>query len=91
MTGFRGRYRNKRDANEPLIVAALEAHGFVVVRLDTPVDLVVSRKGETWLCEVKNGNAELKEHQAEFLDRWQGKTAVLRSVEDVQELARVAK
>jgi hypothetical protein len=89
--GFRGRYQNKRDANEPEIVAAFLAHGFSVARLDQPADLLVGKHGRTWLVEVKIEGAKLNAKQREFRDAWRGQFDVVRSVEDVAEFAREVK
>ncbi len=51
----------RRDANEPAIVAALEAAGAVVQRLDDGggvPDLLVAYAGRTHLLEVKNPDAK---------------------------------
>jgi hypothetical protein len=52
----------QRDASEPNIVAALEAIGCSVVRLDDDKrsglpDLLVGHRGQSWLIEVKNPEA----------------------------------
>lgn len=47
----------RRDANEPAIVAALEAVGAAVQQLDPPLpDLLVSFRGVLLLIEVKDHN-----------------------------------
>lgn len=52
MRRFRGSMR--RDENEPEIIAALEAAGAVVRRLDPPMpDLLISFRGTLDLLEVK--------------------------------------
>lgn len=85
--GFRGRYRNKRDTNEPLIVQALQAHGFSVVRLDVPADLLLGKHGRTWLAEVKQEGCKLSDPQSDFYDGWRGNKLILRGIEDVTEFA----
>lgn len=86
--GFRGQHRNKRDANEPEIVSALEAHGFTVCRMDTPVDLLIGKHGRTWIAEVKQEGKRLNSNQEEFFAGWRGNKEVMRSVQDVQDFAR---
>ena len=86
--GFRGRYKSARDANEPEIVATLEAHGFTVERLDKPVDLVFGKHGQTWIAEVKMEGKPLNANQTAFYERWRGNKAVFRSTEDVRDFAR---
>lgn len=76
---YQGRAR-KRDANEPGIVAALEAAGATVVELDKPVDLLVGYGSDTDLLEVKNGNQppswqRVTPDQVKFFKAWKGKRA----------------
>lgn len=79
------RYANKRDANECGIIAALEALGCLVYRLDKPVDLLVSHRGTIHLCEVKTRKGKLTRDQEQFAQYWPIK--VLRTVEDAVALA----
>lgn len=83
--GFRGKYANKRDANEAEIVAALRAYGYSVVHMDQPVDLLIGKHGKTWVAEVKMEGKKLNKTQAAFKDEWRGNFTVFRSVEDVAE------
>lgn len=83
----RGPQRNRRDANEPEIVQALEAYGFTVRRIDVPVDLLIGRKGRTWIAEIKREGGKLTPAQERFKAAWSGNWIVLRSVEDVAEFA----
>lgn len=86
--GFRGQYKNKRDANEGDIVATLEAHGFSVVRLDMPADLLIGYDNKTWLAEVKMPKAKLSGPQVKFYSTWRGNELILRSVEDAAAWAK---
>lgn len=86
--GFRGRYKNKRDANEGQVVATLRAHGLSVVSLDTPVDLLCGFGGQTWAVEVKDGKAPLTEAQIAFYEAWRGNHTIIRSVADAEQFAR---
>lgn len=79
------RYANKRDANEPGIVAALESLGCVVLRMDKPVDLLVLHRGTVHLCEVKTRKGKFTRDQAEFAQFWPVK--ILRTVDDAIALA----
>ena len=84
----------RRDANEGLIVDALEAHGFIVTRMDQPVDLLVSKGGHWWPVEVKNpvGRNRLEGKQREFIERHHdADVPILRTVDDVAELAEKVK
>ena len=78
----------KRDANEPEIIASLEAHGMSVSRLDTPVDLLVGYGGFTWAVEVKMPSGVFTKAQIEFYDTWNGNRTILRSVSDAMKFAR---
>ena len=73
---------NKRDKNEPEIVAALESIGCIVVRLDKPLDLLCGYKGRNWLLEVKGEGGRLTKDQVEFLESWKGQAAVIREAEE---------
>lgn len=79
------RFANKRDANEPGIIAALEALGCMVYRLDKPVDLLVLHRGTVHLCEVKTRKGRLTADQRQFSESWP--IRVLRTVEDAIALA----
>ena len=74
------RYANKRDENEPGIIAALEALGAMVYRLDKPVDLLVLHRGTVHLCEVKTRKGKLTRDQETFAQYWP--ISVLRTVDD---------
>ncbi len=63
------RYAKKRDANEPEIVAALEAVGAEVMRLDV-VDLLVYFRGALYLLEVKTAKGTLTAVQKKLFPRW---------------------
>ena len=90
--GIRGQHKNRRDTNEPEIVAVLEAHGLSVERVDKPLDLIVGYGARTYLCEVKNGpKAKLTKFQEAFFGRWRGHATVLTSVKDAEQFARSVK
>jgi Holliday junction resolvase-like predicted endonuclease len=90
----------RRDANEPEIIAALEAVGARVRKLDQPVDLLVAFNGYVFLIEVKppadsaQGKAhkadrkkrERAERQRQWLEQWPGPTAVVETAEQALEL-----
>ena len=74
-----------RDANEPEIIAALEAIGCSVARLDTPADLLVGRGAKNILLEVKmpgKENRKDQEDQRKAREAWRGQIAVVTSVEE---------
>ena len=85
--GFRGKYKNKRDLNEPEIIATLQAFGFSVERLDTPLDLICGYGGSDYLVEVKQPSGTLTGPQEIFFEHWKGSKTILRSVEDAQQWA----
>ena len=89
--GFRGRHKNRRDANEADLVAELRAHGFSVYMLDQPLDLLVGYAGRTYLVEIKTPKGKLTQPQLEFMDGWRGDATVLRTSEDVQTFVRMVK
>lgn len=81
----------KIDANQPAIVAALEAIG-ASVAITSAVgrgfpDLVVGMRGRNWLLELKDGDKSpsrrtLTPDQIEFKARWRGHWAVVTSAEE---------
>lgn len=84
------RFANKRDASEPEIVSTLELMGFSVVRMDTPVDLLVGFRGRCWLVECKSSDKgygkALNANQADFDAGWRGpKIVILRSSQDAMD------
>ena len=83
----------KRDASEPEIVSTLEQCGFSVVRMDTPVDLLVGFRGRCWLVECKTGSTGygkgLNQNQSDFDAAWRGpRVVILRSAEDAGNWAK---
>jgi hypothetical protein len=87
------RYAKARDANEPEIVAALEAAGAVVIRLEPSTaglpDLLVGYRGRNILMEIKlppgprggTGHSPLSDDQVAFMQAWPGAAYVVRSAE----------
>lgn len=76
------RYANRRDQSEPAIVAALEALGCLVERMDKPADLLVrlpAGKGIA-LVECKTGRGKLTKDQVTFHEQWP--VNILRTVDD---------
>lgn len=55
------RYAKRRDANEPLIIAALRAAGCRVWALDKPFDLLVGIGGRFVVLEVKSSARRRKD------------------------------
>lgn len=76
---------NRRDANEPEVVSALEICGATVTRLSVPggPDLLVGFRGRTWLVEVKSAKGKLNPAQAKWHADWRGDpVVVVRSADD---------
>lgn len=65
----------KRDANEPAIVATLRAVGASVDLLpgaNGRPDLLVGFRGQTFLLETKSEQGRLENSQLEWLAAWRG-------------------
>jgi len=80
----------KADANQPAIVAALEAAGATVQHLhrvgEGCPDLAVGHAGKTYLIEVKDGSKppsaqKLNKRQEEWFQGWKGHAVVVNSPE----------
>lgn len=74
------RHNAKRDQIEPMIVAAFEALGCLVYRIDTPCDLLLLHRGQVMLVEVKGKTGTLTSDQKRFAENWP--LHVVRSVDD---------
>tara|TARA_R110000765_G_scaffold315765_1_gene408283 strand:- start:234 stop:518 length:285 start_codon:yes stop_codon:yes gene_type:complete len=89
--GFRGRYKNKRDANEAEIIEQFKVHGFSVYPLDQPLDLLVGYMGRNYLIEVKMPKGNLTDAQVQFLDGWRGSANIIRTTEEATEFVVLVK
>ena len=75
---------NKVDANQAVIIEALEKTGATVQTLGAVgngcPDLLVGRLGLNLLLEVKNpeGKNEVGDKQAKWMERWRGQKVVVR-------------
>jgi len=88
----RVRSTQSRDGNEPELVEALEACGFGVTPLaameeGTP-DLLVSRRGHWHLLEVKQRHGRIRDSQKAFALKHHAHVYVLRTIDDVINLAK---
>lgn len=86
------RHGAKRDRSEPEIVNTLIECGFSVVRMDTPVDLLVGFRKRTWLVEAKSGHKgyakTLNANQKSFADTWRGsEVVILRDAQEARDWA----
>ena len=91
------KYANKRDANEPEIVQALEAIGCTVFRMDRPVDLLVGYLSPigpiNFLIECKmpgRENRKDQQTQRDWMKGWRGQVRVVTSAEEAIELVTQA-
>ncbi len=69
----------RRDANEPAIIAALEAIGATVEPLpggNGRPDLLVGWRGQLWLIEVKLPGERLNSLQKQWHRAWKGKAHI---------------
>lgn len=84
-----GKYQvHQIDRNAKEIIQALEAGGCSVESIGRPVDIAVGLRGRSYLFEIKQPKAKLRESQIKFINRWVGHVGVLRSIEDVQVFLR---
>ena len=78
----------KVDGNQKTIVKALRQVGAIVLDLHrvggSCPDLLVLFQGKLILLEVKNpeGFNRLSDGQMKFIEKWQGTTFIVRSIED---------
>ena len=84
--------RNKPDANQPEIVAALRSIGAVVFLIGIPLDLLIAFRGKLTLMEVKNPDGENKvsKSQQKTIDILKAvgvRVVVVRSVDEAIEEA----
>ena len=75
------RYDARRDANEKDIVAALEAVGATVERLDV-IDLLCGFRGINYLLEVKTAAGALSKKQSDWIMAWNGGIYIVRTVDE---------
>jgi len=78
------RYNPKRDANEIDIVNEFKKHGISVVRLNTPLDLLLGYNKRNYLVEVKLPDKKLNKKQIEFTEDWKGQFFICYSVEQAR-------
>jgi hypothetical protein len=86
------RWAAKVDGNHAEIVELFQVLGWSVLSLarvgQGVPDLLIAKQGRTVLVEVKMRLGRLQPLQELFLSWWQGETAIVRSLEDVQALNR---
>ena len=88
-------YGKRVDGPHGAIVKALRQCGCAVVDLSSQghgvPDLMVGRKGQTVLLEVKTARGQLRQSQKDFAATWTGcPVLVVRSVDDAIKLIGVA-
>lgn len=84
------RYAARRDTTEPEIIMALEQMGFHAEQISAPglPDLLLSRAGQWFVCEVKTGKGRLTKAQHVFHGAAKAPIPILRTVEQAVEWAR---
>jgi Holliday junction resolvase len=85
----------RRDGNESALVMALEAQGFVVMRVSGAgcPDLVVWHRasGRAWPVEIKQPKGTHTEAQVRWKAAWRGPAPItLRTIDDALRFALVA-
>lgn len=77
-------YAKKVDANQALIVKALERAGVSVEIIGKPLDLLCCAKGRTFLMEIKNldGRDRLTNDQIKFIAEWPGEIHIVHTAEE---------
>lgn len=84
---------NRRDANEPEIIAYFKSVGASVLCIDD-VDLIVGFCGRNYLVEVKKHKTpgmdrksyDLNPRQVKIHEEWRGQICVVRDVDDAKRL-----
>ena len=92
------RRANRRDSNHIKIRDEFRRLGFAVkdvADLKNFCDLLVSKNGQTWCIEVKDGTLppskrKLTEGEEIFRHNWQGNYSIVLSVEDVAKINNIA-
>lgn len=82
------RYNRRRDANEKEIIDVFEVAGISVVRLDTPLDLLLGFNERNYLVEVKMSGRKLNSNQIDFINKWKGQFFVCFNVNQARLFAK---
>lgn len=82
------RYNPKRDTNEKEIVNFFKSQGISVVRLNTPMDLLLGYNKRNYLVEVKIPGKDLNKNQKEFVKEWLGQWSVIDSIDQAIKLSK---
>ena len=86
------RFNAKRDVNEKEIVEAFTLAGCCVVRIDTPMDLLVSYNGINILVEVKvSDKSTFTKNQKKFIAVWKGSWCRVETVGQALDVVRELK
>ncbi len=82
----------RRDDSEADIVAALEAIGCDVIRLDTPCDLLIGYRARNILIECKTPGSSYKgtKKQQDWIKSWRGQVRVCRTPDEAIDLVTQA-
>jgi hypothetical protein len=88
------RHTHRIDANQAVIVEALQRAGCTTQSLTTIgngcPDLLVARAGQMWLLELK-ADSELAASQIAWINAWNAKVHVVRSVDEAFTAVGLAK
>ncbi len=84
------------DENHKRIVKAFRDFGFQVLdisRLKNCADLIVSKRGESVIVEIKSplaasADQRLTDGEAKFRDKWQGLWSLVMTLDDVEAIDR---
>ena len=82
------RFNPSRDANEKEIVNFFKVQGISVVRLNTPLDLLLGYNKKNYLVEVKMPDKKLNKNQIEFTKEWHGQWIKIDSIDQASKLAK---
>lgn len=82
------RFNPKRDANEKEIVKFFKIQGISVVRLNTPMDLLLGYNKRNYLVEVKIEGKDLNKNQKEFVKEWRGQWIMIDSIDQASRLSK---
>lgn len=78
-------HQGRVDVNQDAIVTALRKAGCSVLSLARigggAPDLLVARKGQMWLLEVKTDGGTLSQSQLDWINGWNSQVHTVRSVE----------
>ena len=83
-------YAHRTDANQSIIIEALQKAGYQVINLSRAADgvpdlLVVSKANAIILLEVKSTHGDLTQRELEFFENFRGPLHIVRTPEEAIE------